>query len=157
ACPPKVGFTRLPIPVDQKLEVTGEAITALYHQAERGNGGYFPLGDSSMFHCGVHLMPESGSECFAIANGEVVAVRPGSGPGVHPWGDTGFILTRHVVKGDKNVYSLFVHLKKETLHPDRTECGWLRRLLIAAMGGDPPKKTKWRVIQPLPTWSSWAG
>ena len=153
ALPPKTGFPRLPIAIDGSLEVTGENLTNLYHSAERGNGGYFPLGDAGLFHSGVHLMPDSGSECYAIADGEVVAARIGEGPGVHPWGDTGFVITRHVLKGDKLVYSLLLHLKKETLHPDRTEVGWLKRLLIAAMGGDPPKKTKWRVIEALPTWT----
>ncbi len=153
ALPPKTGTPRLPIAIDGSLQITGEALTGLYHQAERGNGGYFPLGDAGLFHCGVHLMPESDVECYAIADGEMVAARLGMGPGQHPWGDTGFVITRHAVKGDKNVYNLFFHLKKETLHPDRTESGWLKRLLIAAAGGNPPQKTKWRVLQQLPTWA----
>jgi len=156
ACPPLVGVPRLPITVNDTLAVSGEALAGLYHQAERGNGGYFPFGDSGVFHCGVHLMPESGKPAHAIAEGEVVAARNGGGPGTHAWGDTGFVITRHKVKAagaEKVIYSLFMHLKKEALHPDRTEVGWLRRLLIAAMGGEPPKKTKWRVIEKLPTWT----
>src|SRR5207302_458306 len=54
ACPPKTGFPRMPLALDGSLEVTSQAISDLYHQAERGNGGFFPMGDSSLFHCGVH-------------------------------------------------------------------------------------------------------
>src|SRR5205085_11605015 len=41
----------------------------------------------------------------------------------------------------------------EPLHPDRTRAGWLRGLLIAAMGGGDAKKSKWRVKEPLATWT----
>src|SRR5207244_10443853 len=59
---------------------------------------------------------------------------------------------RHKVKGEKNVYCLYLHLKREPLHPDTTDAGWLKRLLIAAMKGKEAKKPKWRVSEPQPTW-----
>jgi len=34
-----------------------------------------------------------------------------------PWGDTGFVILRHKVKGDKNVYCLYLHLKKSRSIP----------------------------------------
>src|SRR5207245_11635241 len=88
---------------------------------------------------------------YAIASGEVVAARIGVGPGEHPWGDTGFVLLRHPLDGNKSIYSLFVHLQRESLHPDRTNEGWLRRLLLggAAAAGKP----KWRVTADVPTWN----
>src|SRR5438105_1089072 len=50
ALPPKTGSTRLPFALDGKTLVTGEALAALYHQTERGVGGFFPLGDAGLFH-----------------------------------------------------------------------------------------------------------
>ncbi|MCA1829291.1 MAG: hypothetical protein LC689_20395 [Myxococcales bacterium] len=153
ACPPVSGVPRLPFAINGSNLVTGEAITSLYHQTERGLGGFFPLGDNGLFHCGAHVTPAAGSEIMAIADGEVVAARIGAGPGEHAWGDTGFVLLRHKVKGDKLVYCLYLHLKKEVLHPDQTDCGWLSRLLIDAMQDkDKPKKPKWRVMEAQPTW-----
>lgn len=153
ACPPVTGVPRLPYALNKSTLVTGEALTALYHQTERGPGGFFPLGESGLFHCGAHVTPGSGAEIMAMADGEVVAARIGQGPGEHPWGDTGFVLLRHKLKGDKNIYCLYLHLKKEPLHPDNTDALWLKRLLIDAME-DPknPKKPKWRVMEPQPTW-----
>src|SRR5438552_2307058 len=151
--PPVTGVPRLPFAINGSNMVTGAAITSLYHQTERGAGGFFPLGDSGMLHCGAHVTPAAGSEILAMADGEVVAARIGGGPGEHAWGDTGFVLLRHKVKGDKNVYCLYLHLKREALHPDNTDCGWLSRLLIDAMQDkDKPKKPKWRVMETQPTW-----
>ena len=153
AAPPASGSPRLPVTAGGSLEVTGKAIAELYHHTERGHGGFFPLGDSGIFHCGAHLAAGMSAEVYAIADGDVVAARLGDGPGVHPWGDTGFVLLRHQLKvggADKSVYSLFLHLKREPLHPDHTEALWLRRLLVDACAGE--QKDKWRVKQALPTW-----
>jgi hypothetical protein len=153
AAPPKTGAPRLPFAVKGSSLVTAEALGALYHQAERGKGGFFPLGDNGLFHCGAHLTPERGSAALAIADGEVVAARIGVPAGEHPWGDTGFVLLQHPLQGDKSIFSLLLHLQAEPLHPDRTDAQWLKRLLIEAMkGGDEPKKPQWRVAEAQPTW-----
>ena len=151
ACPPASGSTRLPFLVNDTSVVTSEAIVSLYHQTERGLGGFFPLGDNGLFHCGAHLAPNLGTQVFSIADGEVVAARIGGAQGEHPWGETGFVIVRHPLKSGKSVYSLFVHLRHEALHPDRTTATWLRRLLIHSMEGK-EQKSKWRVSDKVPTW-----
>ncbi len=152
-CPPKTGVPRLPYALKGSVLVSAETVTALYHQTERGLGGFFPLGDSGLFHCGAHLAPERGSKVLAMSDGELVAARIGVGPGEHAWGDTGFTLLRHPLQGDKKVYCLYLHLQREVLHPDKTDAPWLRRLLIDAMQDKgAPKKPKWRVQEPQPTW-----
>ncbi|MBS2025769.1 MAG: C39 family peptidase, partial [Deltaproteobacteria bacterium] len=151
ANPPMSGNTRMPFDLNGSSTVTGEDITALYHQSERGLGGFFPLGDTGIFHCGAHFTPSAGSKLYAIADGEVVAFRNGTTPGEHPWGDTGFVILRHPVKDNKLVYSMFVHLKKEPLHPDRTNAPWLSQVLKDAMQ-DKDKKPSWRITTAMPTW-----
>ena len=153
SCPPKTGVPRLPYSLDGSVLVSPSAVTALYHQTERGPGGFFPLGDSGLFHCGAHVTPENGSSVLAMSDGELVAARMGAGPGEHAWGDTGFVLLRHLLEGDKKIYCLYLHLQREPLHPDTTDVPWLRRLLIEAMQDkNAPKKPKWRVQEPQPTW-----
>lgn len=79
----------------------------------------------------------------------MVAARIGVGAGEHPWGDTGFVLLRHPLEGEKSIFSLFVHLQREPLHPDRTRARWLRRLLL---DGASRGQQKWRVMADAPTW-----
>ncbi len=155
AAPPATGAARLPVALNGGIEITGEALAALYHRTERGNGGFFPLGDSELFHCGAHIVGTAGDEVYSIADGEIVAARLSGSPGEHPWGDTGFVILRHPVKvggAAKTIYSLYMQLKREPLNPDTTESGWLKRLLIAAMNEE-DKKPKWRVLQSLPSWT----
>ncbi len=153
ACPPKTGTPRLPYELNKSVLVSADAVTSLYHQTERGLGGFFPLGDNGLFHCGAHVTPEQGSKIFSMSDGEVVAARIGGGPGEHAWGDTGFVVLRHLLQGDKTIYCLYLHLQREPLHPDKTDAGWLKRLLIDAMQDkNAPKKPKWRVLAAQPTW-----
>lgn len=153
AAPPKTGSTRLPVAFGDSPLVNAQSIAALYHLTERGLGGFFPLGDSAMFHCGAHLIVPTDSKVLAVADGEVVAARLGASPGEHPWGDTGFVILRHPTKDDKNLYSLVLHLRREALHPDRASSPWLKRLLTFAMTPKgTEKKPKWRVLVPLPGW-----
>src|SRR3954468_16915227 len=152
-CPPKTGVPRLPYALEGSVLVTADALTSLYHQSERGLGGFFPLGDNGLFHCGAHVSPEAGSQILAMSDGEVVAARIGASPGEHPWGDTGLVLLRHVLRGDKKIYCLYLHLQREPLHPDKTAAVWLQRLLTEAMlEKSAPKKPKWRVRETEPTW-----
>ena len=150
AMPPTTGMTQLPFPVDGSNAVTAEGITSIYHLAERTAGGFFPLGDTGLFHSGAHLALPEATVLSAMADGELVAARIGEGPGEHPWGDTGFVITRHLLKGDKKIYSLFMHLQREALHPDRAS-PWLKTLLLDA-SKDKEQKVKWRVLEGLPTW-----
>ena len=149
--PPASGGLALPFEVNRSAAVSSESLVALYHSSERGAGGYFPLADSASFHCGAHFLVDHRTKIRAIARGEVVAARISVEPGEHPWGDTGFVLLRHPIEGGKSLYSLVLHLEREPLHPDRAS-GWLRRLLIAAMGGGGAHKPKWRVTEEVATW-----
>jgi hypothetical protein len=138
----------LPFEINKSKTVTAEALQSLYRASERGQQGAFPLGAAAQFHCGTDLLVERGKPICSIAHGEVVAARIGFGPGEHPWGDTGFVLLRHPLGGNKSIFSLYVHLQREPLHPDRA-AGWLRRLLLQS--GE-PGKPKWRVMADSPTW-----
>ncbi|TMB06012.1 MAG: hypothetical protein E6J64_09505, partial [Deltaproteobacteria bacterium] len=149
--PPAAGGTSLPFEVNGSARASAEALVALYHSSERGAGGYFPLADSASFHCGAHFLVDHATPIRAIARAEVVAARISVAPGEHPWGDTGFVLLRHPIDGGKALYSLVLHVQREPLHPDRA-AGWLRRLLIAAMGGGEARKPKWRVSEEIATW-----
>ena len=149
--PPAAGGTSLPFEVNGSASASAEALVALYHSSERGAGGYFPLADSASFHCGAHFLVDHATPIRAIARAEVVAARISVAPGEHPWGDTGFVLLRHPIDGGKALYSLVLHVQREPLHPDRA-AGWLRRLLIAAMGGGEARKPKWRVSEEIATW-----
>ena len=84
ACPPLTGVPRLPYFLNGSNMVTGAAIASLYHQTERGLGGFFPLGDSGMFHSGAHVTPALNAPILAMADGEVVAVRLGMAPASTP-------------------------------------------------------------------------
>ena len=140
---------RLPFEINKSQTVTAQALESLYQASERGLHGAFPLGSAGQFHSGTDLMVDRGKPICAIARGEVVAARIGAGPGGHPWGDTGFVLLRHPLEANKSIFSLFVHLQREPLHPDRTQAGWLRRLLS---DGPDASKPKWRVMADAPTW-----
>jgi hypothetical protein len=147
--PPASGNVSLPFEINKSKTVTAEALESLYHTSERGQQGAFPLGIAAQFHSGADLLVERGKPICSIARGEVVAARIGVGPGEHPWGDTGFVLLRHPLEGNKSIFSLFVHLQREPLHPDRTRAGWLRRLLLDGVDRGKPK---WRVMADAPTW-----
>src|SRR5882762_8748360 len=54
---------------------------------------------------GADLLVERGKPICSIAYGEVVAARIGVGTGEHPWGDTGFVLLRHPLEGNKSIFS----------------------------------------------------
>ena len=126
AAPPATGAARLPVALNGSVEITGDALAALYQRTESGNGGFFPLGDSELFHCGAHIPGSANDEVHSISDGEIVAARLSGGPGAHPWGDTGFVILRHPVKvggAAKTIYSMYVQLKREPLNPDTTECG----------------------------------
>ncbi|HYS07747.1 MAG TPA: hypothetical protein VEP66_03345 [Myxococcales bacterium] len=147
---PASGHVCLPFDVNRSSAVTAEALKSLYQTSERGRQGSFPLGALAHFHSGTDLLVERSRPIRAIAHGEVVAARIGMGPGEHPWGDTGFVLLRHPLADNRSIFSLFVHLQREPLHPDRTNAPWLRRLLL---DGAEDRKPKWRVIADAPTWS----
>jgi murein DD-endopeptidase MepM/ murein hydrolase activator NlpD len=146
---PASGSVSLPFAINKSQAVTAEALQSLYRASERGLHGTFPLGAAAQFHCGTDVIVERGTPICASARGDVVAARIGMGHGEHPWGDTGLVLLRHPLEGDKSIFSLYVHLQREPFHPDRTHAGWLRRLLADAPEGVKPK---WRLTVNAPTW-----
>jgi len=146
---PASGNVSLPFEINKSKTVTADALQALHRKSEHGEQGWFPLGAAAQFHCGAHLLVGSGTPICSVAHGEVVAARIVEHD-KHPWGDTGFVLLRHPLEGNKSIFSLFLHLQGEVLHPDRTQAGWLRRLLL---DGADRGKPKWRVMAPgAPTW-----
>lgn len=148
--PPASGNVSLPFEINKSKKLTADTLKSLYHTSERGQQGTFPLGASAQFHSGTDLLVERNKPVLSIAGGEVVAARIGVGPGAHPWGDTGLVLLRHPLQDNQTVYSLFVHLQREPLHPDLTQAAWLRRLLLDGLV--PAGKPKWRVTADVPTW-----
>lgn len=100
---------------------------SLYANTELANkAGYFPIGANRVFHSGVHLFSESGTQIVrAMAPGYVVAFRfytqleskPDiSSLGLHHSKTTSFVLLRHEVKleGETEVrtfYSLYMDLE----------------------------------------------
>src|SRR5258708_12760599 len=140
--PPASGNVRLPFEINKSKTVTSKALESLYQPSGGAQQGAFRVGGGAQLHWGTDLVVERGKANCSIANGEVVAARIGVAPGEHPWGDTGFVLLRHPLAGNKSIFSLFVHLQREPLHPDRTHAGWLRRLLLD--GASAAGKPKWR-------------
>jgi hypothetical protein len=152
--PPSTGAARLPLALNGSIEVNAKSLAALYLRSERGATGFFPLGDGERFHSGAHLAGTAGEAVFAIADGELVAARMSRGPGLNPWGDTGFVLLRHtlLVNGsEKIIYSLYVSLRREPLHPGTSETPWVTRFLADSLRAENTAE-KWRVLAPVPTW-----
>ena len=150
---PAAGSTSLPFEVDQSAQASAESLVALYHSSERGAGGYFPLADSTTFHCGAHFRVDHRTKVRAIARSEVVAARLSVEPGEHPWGDTGFVVLRHPLDGGKALYSLLLHLEREPLHPDRAS-GWLKYQPLTEAAGYMAKLSVRRIPVALSTCSS---
>jgi Putative peptidoglycan binding domain len=93
---------------------------------ETGSGGWFPLGLSRHWHGGIHLFANTGSDVYAIADGEVVACQSGEADGAKEFGSRNFVLIRHKLR-DKTWYSLYMHLQDA----DAGEA-WRRKLALLA-------------------------
>lgn len=128
-----------PVNVDKlKQEPTGTNTQAYFdHTEKEGNAGFFPLGTNTVWHGGVHIRVDKGTEVFSTTPGTIIAARLPSDPklAIGTYGSHNFILIRHKVSGaDMNqqfypgsrapkfpessthvFYSLFMHLNNEKL------------------------------------------
>ena len=102
-----------------------------FRNTETGQGGYFPIGRSRLWHGGIHLNVPAGSPVYAIADGELVGCRMGEDEN-RAGGSRNFVLLRHEIKAegtwkDKVFYSLYMHLDAEEAAADAT-VRWRREL-----------------------------
>jgi len=147
--PPASGNVSLPFEINKSKTVTAETWSRSITLASAGSRARSRWASRHSSTAARICWSSAGKPICSIAYGEVVAARIGVGTGEHPWGDTGFVLLRHPLEGNKSIFSLFVHLQREPLHPDRAHAGWLRRLLL---DGADRGKPKWRVMADAPTW-----
>lgn len=90
--------------------------------------GHFPvgpLGESRLWHGGVHLTGEAGDPIYAPLGGRVVAARSTTSCGA---GSCNFVLIRHSLDTGARVwrfFSLYYHLREES--PGEHAPGWLTR------------------------------
>jgi hypothetical protein len=80
-----------------------------FDNTESGAHGWFPFGPNRLWHTGIHLFRNAGTQVHAIADGEVIACRAGENEAQHTFGSRNFVLLRHKWK-KKTWYSLYMHL-----------------------------------------------
>lgn len=114
----------LPLDIGDGLSLTETAADAVYQHVEKGGrGGWYPVGDNTLWHGGVHLrpMPDDPAAPRTVHTclpGRVVAARLGAGGAAEgPFGSRNFVLVRHEwpqeadAEGEPEVfYSLYMHL-----------------------------------------------
>ena len=120
-----------PIQIKLALDPKFASSETFFRNTETGNGGYFPLGKSRLWHGGVHLNAAPGAAVFAIADGDIVGCRMGD-PEEQANGSRNFVLLRHEIKKagawkDKVFYSLYMHLDAEEAKAD-AKVRWRREL-----------------------------
>ena len=122
---------------DGEEEAT-DAVAELYRlNEEEGEGGYYPvgpLGQSRLWHGGVHLRAERGAPVYAPLGGKIVAARMTE---ECPIGSRNFVLIRHELPiGTTSVtfFTLLFHLDQETQGPAAPR--WWRQA-AAQLGEDP--------------------
>jgi N-acetyl-anhydromuramyl-L-alanine amidase AmpD len=140
----RVFYPAVPGRAESELPDTGEGdaatemAEALYDNNEQeGEGGYFPvgpMGETRLWHGGVHVRGDRGSKVVAPFAGKIVAARFRPEDDWPAVGSPNFVLLRHdLAVGGSSItfYSLLFHLDEE---PDPAKApGWLR-------GGE---KKKW--------------
>ncbi|RMG18717.1 MAG: SH3 domain-containing protein [Planctomycetota bacterium] len=152
------GDLSLPLDLGHGVEVTEESIAGAYRHTEQETPhGFFPLGENTTWHGGVHLYGKEGDLVRACLDGELVCARlgPTSETGAGAYGSRNFVLLRHEIpgallnaihargqagegepfssSGTKTCYSLLMHLAVRPLDPGDESLGrfaWLR-------GGEP--------------------
>lgn len=98
----EAGAFVFPVKLNGGNAVTAETVETFFKHTEKDHkGGYFPLGANTVWHGGLHIRVPERSDVFAIADGEVVAVKlaDSSDKADGHYGSHNFILTRHEVKG----------------------------------------------------------
>lgn len=122
---------RFPVDVGGGLVVTEQSVNGYYQHTEVAHRhGYYPVGENTVWHGGLHLHVRPGTRVCAVADGEVVAARLGETDATSKgaYGSYSFILCRHQASGNvlnkvagegktpfgesdqKPWYSLYVHL-----------------------------------------------
>ncbi len=112
-----VGVGCFPTKLNDSLELTGSTVNDYYQLTEVDSpGGYFPVGANSLWHGGLHLRGDLGSNVHACMNGTIVAARLCEEPSdaMKSYGSRNFVLLKHKYKG-KNLFSLYMHLSPITL------------------------------------------
>lgn len=134
----------------------------LFSGTEQGfPGGFYPLGENSLWHGGIHLKVPVGSTILAPFEGTIVAARLAEQDTNH-YGSANFILMKHAITGfdlaltqpnsekpgwiDKSIlyhfYSLYMHLSPESLDISNNNIknvAWIKNLtepieLIGSVG-----------------------
>ncbi|WP_420457092.1 hypothetical protein [Rubrivirga sp.] len=92
----------LPLDLGDGLALAADAVEAAYAHVETGGrGGWYPVGDNTIWHGGVHLRPDPDDPAaprtvHACLPGRVVAARLGAGDAAEgPFGSRNFVLVRH--------------------------------------------------------------
>ena len=107
--------------------------------SERGVAAHFPvgpLGQSRLWHGGIHLNASLGDPVFAVASGEIVVAKM---PGPCPIGDCNFVLLRHRFEAASRTFvffSLYYHLADQGSRWDDEPPAWLEGnpALVAQVG-----------------------
>jgi murein DD-endopeptidase MepM/ murein hydrolase activator NlpD len=119
-----------PLDTGKGTKVDGATVKAMYEHTERETeGGYFPIGANTVWHGGLHLFANEGSDVIACMPGKIVAARLGETEELAkgPRGHSNFILLQHTVKG-KPCFSLYMHLQEHPLDESDDfikKVGWL--------------------------------
>ncbi len=99
-------------------EFNNENIKSYYNHTEKETeGGYFPVGSNTLWHGGLHIFKDEGTEIFACMPGKVIAGRltDDATLSTGPFGHRNFLLLEHTVK-EKKCFSLYMHLKDNPLN-----------------------------------------
>jgi N-acetyl-anhydromuramyl-L-alanine amidase AmpD len=107
------------------LAVTQKNIDAYYKHVEKDTkGGFFPLGENTVWHGGVHLFAPKDTPVLSCADGEVIAARlEKEVKGKEQfYGSRNFILVRHHLDRQtiRQLYSLWVPMKYRVKDPSIT-------------------------------------
>jgi peptidoglycan hydrolase-like protein with peptidoglycan-binding domain len=106
-----------PVDIGNGLNGNSENIKTYYTHTEKDTeGGYFPVGSNTLWHGGLHIFKDEGTEVFACMPGKVIAGRLADDASLAtgPFGHRNFLLLEHEIK-EKKCYSLYMHLKDNPL------------------------------------------
>lgn len=106
-----------PVIISTDTNVKKENIVSFYNHTEKETeGGYFPVGSNTLWHGGLHIFKDEGTDVFACMPGKVIAGRlaEDNALATGPFGHRNFLLLEHTVK-EKKCFSLYMHLKDNPL------------------------------------------
>jgi murein DD-endopeptidase MepM/ murein hydrolase activator NlpD len=130
----KINTVQFPIDLGAGTDPRWAPSADFFNNAERGPGGWFPIGLSRLWHGGIHLHAPPDTPVCAIADGEIVGCRVGESPDARPHGSRNFVLVRHKLAGtgpwkDQVFYSLYMHLDAGNPTAD-ADIPWHRQLFL---------------------------